>query len=239
MFQTYEGYEHLTRQLDLIPIETLDTEITIIGAGAIGSFACLSLSKMGFTNLRVYDFDEVSVENMSCQWFRKKDIGKPKVQALAELIEDFTDTKIIQCNEKYIGQIHKGIVICAVDNMETRKLIWESHTKLGFATTHVIDPRMSAEYAVQYVMRPQNSKDCESYPKTLFSDSDGVQERCTAKSTMYTAQMISGLVAKAVKDIVNKKPYPRISNWNIAEDSFQSWRSEHGTNHEQAAQATV
>ena len=32
--------QHLTRQLDLVPLHILDTPITVIGAGAIGSWTC-------------------------------------------------------------------------------------------------------------------------------------------------------------------------------------------------------
>ena len=85
---------HLTRQLSLIPTEVLDKRITIVGCGAIGSFLALSLAKMGATNLCLYDFDEVSIVNMSNQFFRYSDIGKNKALALRELIKDFTDVEV-------------------------------------------------------------------------------------------------------------------------------------------------
>ena len=60
---------HLTRQLDVIPVEILDEPINIIGAGAVGSFTALTLAKMGFAQIAVWDDDVVSEENLNAQFF--------------------------------------------------------------------------------------------------------------------------------------------------------------------------
>ncbi len=217
-----KNIEHLTRQLDLIPMEKLKMPITIIGAGAIGSFVALNLAKMGFEDLTVYDFDEVSVENMNCQWYRFKDIGKPKVVALRDLIVDFTEVKIHANPVRYEAQALKGIVISAVDSMAVRKMIWEK-AKDNPDVIWFIDPRMAAEYALSFVMDPNNTKDINSYEKTLYTDENAVQERCTAKATMYTATMIAGYVAKHVKDLVTEKSYARVTHWDIEKNNMLNW----------------
>jgi len=213
---------HLTRQLDIIPIETLGREITVIGAGAIGSFTVLALVKMGFANITVYDFDDVSIENMNCQWYRMKDIGKKKVQALQELIKDFTDVTINIKPVRFEAGELRGIVISAVDSMEARKVIWNA-AKKSFGVSWFIDPRMASEYALAFVMKPDDEADQKSYETTLYSDANAVQERCTAKATMYTATMIAGYVAKAVKDIVTGNKYARVSHWDIGLNNLQNW----------------
>lgn len=216
--------DYLIRQSDIIPSNVLETPITVIGAGAIGSFTVLALSKMGFHNIQVFDFDEVSDANMSCQWYRIKDIKKPKVEALQDLIRDFTGLGITAIDERFDGsQELKGIVISSVDSMAVRKMIWESILKSP-GVTHLIDPRMAAEYALSFVMKPQSEADRKSYEKTLYTDENSVEERCTAKATMYTATMLAGYVAKHVKDIVTNTPYARTTHWNIGANSYQSWR---------------
>jgi len=216
---------HLTRQLDILPLEVLGREITIIGAGAIGSFTTLALVKMGFTNLSVCDFDKVSVENMNCQWYRMKDIGRQKVHALADLIHDFTGETIKVSERKYEGGPLSGIVISAVDSMEVRRTIWEN-VKKSYGASWFIDPRMASEYALTFVMNPHNEKDRTAYETTLYTDGSAVQEPCTAKATMYTATMIAGYVAKAVKDLVMKQNYARVTHWDIKENSLQNWPAE-------------
>lgn len=213
---------HLTRQLEIIPLECLGQRITVIGAGAIGSFVVLSLVKMGFENVTVYDFDDVSIENMNCQWFRFSDIGKKKVDALQELIYDFTRAKIDVHAERFEGQALDGIVISAVDSMSARKIIWGRIQDCPMVT-YLIDPRMASEYALSYVMDPHSAKDRETYEKVLYTDEAAVQERCTAKATMYTATMIAGYVAKMVKDIVTKNPYSRVTHWDIGMNNLQNW----------------
>ena len=214
--------DHLIRQFDLIPLAKLSQRITIIGAGAIGSHTSIALAKMGFTNQIVYDFDKVSVENMNCQGFRMKDIGRVKVEALKEIIQEYTGSDIEVKNEKFERQKLRGIVISAVDSMRVRVDIWNA-IKDDFMVDYLIDPRMSIEYAVMYVMKPTDKKDQISYEKTLHSDEESVQERCTAKSVMYTANLISGLAARAVKNIVCREEYDRVLNYNIEKNDLMRW----------------
>lgn len=215
--------EHLTRQLDILPLSSLKERITIIGAGAIGSFTTLALAKMGFTDLTVYDDDKIEIENMNCQFYRFSDIGKFKVEALKELVKDFTNVDIHSETSRYVEGTFPGVVISAVDNMAVRRTIWENHKALGVATKFIIDPRMGAETALLFTMNPMNDEDISDYETTLYSDDDAVQERCTAKATMYTACMLSGLVAKTVKDIVTSGSYSRTANWAIDGNVFQAW----------------
>ncbi len=215
----------LTRQLDIIPVDVLGERITIIGAGAIGSFVTLSLAKMGFTNITVFDDDKIEVENMNCQFYRHTDIGSEKVVALADLVHSFTEVRIEAIAKRYEGGTFPGIVISAVDSMAVRRLVWENHCMKAPMTKAVVDPRMGAENALMYVMNPMSEKDTQTYEKTLYSDSEAVAERCTAKATIYTATMLAGLVAKAVKNLAKGDKYPRTTMWSIAEDDFKSWSS--------------
>lgn len=212
-------HQHLTRQLDLIPVSTLHMPVTIIGCGAIGSFLGLQLAKMGMTDIKLYDFDTVSVENMSNQFFRFKDIGTNKAAALSSLINDFTGVApwySMGAFDKTSVPTTKGIVVVAVDSMAARRMIYEAIREEGFNVKYIIDPRMGSETYLQYTMNPFDSKDNESYLKTFYTDNEAVQERCTAKSTVYTASLAAGVVTKTIKNILLKQPYPRSVTWNIA-----------------------
>lgn len=213
--------QHLTRQMDLIPIEVLGEPITIIGAGAIGSWVTLALAKMGFENLTVYDFDSVDVENLNSQFYPRDAVGTKKVIALNKLVWDFCGHGI-EIRECYDHGAFPGIVISAVDSMEVRKLIWDNHKNKSFGTRAIIDPRMGAEQALLYVMNPMDAADQATYEKTLYTDKDAVHEHCTAKSTIYTANMLAGLVCKAVKDLLTHPDYLRIASWNIRENGFEA-----------------
>lgn len=207
-------HEHLTRQLDIINVDNLNHKVVIIGCGAIGSFLTLSLVKMGLNRVEVFDHDKVDTVNMSNQFFRFKDIGTNKAEALKSLVKDFTNVDIM-CNnvkfdETYGTKLKDAIVISAVDSMEARKLIMDLAAKHG--AQYVIDPRMAAETYAQYAYPP---KDFDKYAKTLYSDADAVQERCTAKSTIYTVNGAVSLACKTIKDIIQGDAYPKNIQWDV------------------------
>jgi len=203
-FENFKN-EALTRQLDLIPVEVLDEQINIIGAGAIGSFVALSLAKMGFSRIKVWDFDIIDTVNMNSQFYRFKDIGKPKVEALRDLVKDFTEIEIEIVNERWQGELLEGIVIMAADSMATRSAIYMVHSK-SLKCKLLIDSRMGAETSLLYSIRPLVKEDMDSYEKTLYSDDEAIQERCTAKSTIHCALALSSLIVSSIKGfLVDKK----------------------------------
>lgn len=209
--------EYLTRQAELISSKQRGVSIVMVGAGAVGSFTALALAKMGFLNQRVIDFDVIDEENMNCQFYREGDIGLPKVIALNMLLKDFIGETVKAENSK-IGPtdvVSSDIVISSVDNMEIRKHLFETST-----CKYLIDPRMSAEYATLRVVDMSDEEDKADYAKSLFSDEEAVQERCTAKSTIYTVLLLAGQVVKAVKDIATEQSYMKTMDWSIKHNSI-------------------
>jgi len=220
--------EHLTRQADLIPSSALTKQINIIGAGAVGSWLTLALAKMGFSNLTVFDDDDIEVENMNCQCYSFNDIGKKKVTALKERVHELTGTNINAVVSRYEGdRAMAGIVVSAVDSMASRRQAWEIHAKYGTQTNLFIDPRMGAEEALCYAYQPMKPDHVKQYEATLYSDDDAVHEPCTRKATMYTALMLSGLVAQIIKEfLTNKGNHLQVSNWSIKNGAFVGFTEE-------------
>jgi molybdopterin/thiamine biosynthesis adenylyltransferase len=201
--------EFITRHSDLIPEAAYGKKIIIVGAGAIGSFVTLSLAKMGYKNLHVYDFDTVEPENIGAQFFDTASIGKKKVDALAEMVWNFTGIEITKHDRKVTisDELNADIVVAAVDSMEVRNMIF------GQSNCYwLIDPRMGAEYACLYTVEIANGtkEEHENYSRTLYTDKDAVQERCTAKTTIYTVLLIAGEVIKAVKDLTTGNEAKRV-----------------------------
>lgn len=218
---------HLTRQLELVPLEILNTSITIGGAGAIGGNVAMVMAKMGFEKIHSIDFDQVSVENLNSQPYRFTDLGRDKVDCLQEIIEQFTGLTIVADAERYVGiEAYPGVVICAFDSMEARKTIWKRH-KENFPTKLFVDARMGAETAQLYAMNPCDTRDIEGYEKSLYSDSEAVHERCTAKATMYCALMLSGLVAMTVTKFLAGERYARTAQWSVKDNSLIAF-DQHG-----------
>lgn len=211
-------YQMLQRQWDLIPKTAYSKTIIIIGAGAVGSWTTLSLAKMGFGNITVFDHDEVDEVNISSQFYPISAIGKKKVVALQELVEDMTGFKVNVIPEKFTGtMLAADIVISAVDSMEVRKLVFDS-CKL---VDKFIDPRMGAESMLIYTFNPKTDKD--KYEASWYSDSNALAEACTAKATIYCANVIAGMIAKIVKNIACNEKYPFNVQYDMKQNQFQQW----------------
>ena len=96
-------------------------EITVIGAGGIGSNVAFQLGRLGFT-FTIFDNDTVEAANMS-QLFDYGQVGIPKVIAINATIQKFTpNSKVLSVNEMWsTEQGTTEIIFSCVDNMKTRK----------------------------------------------------------------------------------------------------------------------
>lgn len=191
------------RQWDLISPDDLTTPITVIGAGGIGSPLVLALTKMGAAALTVFDDDLIEDHNLPNQFYREGDLGRFKVEALQEIVQNFTGTKIAIREERFEGGQEarkdlRGLVIAAVDTMEARGSIWTS-VRFNPNVNLFIDARMGAEVCRIYTIRPCDPIDVSFYEDMLYTDDGTVPEPCTARAIIYNVFMIAALVANQVK----------------------------------------
>lgn len=222
--------DHLLRQTSLIDSQRLESlPVHIIGCGAIGSFAAQALAKMGFIDFHLYDMDKVSIENMNCQAFGKSQINLDKTMALAGQLNQFLFDE--NCPDKkpsikINGEITEknlpaltGVVILSVDSLPVRMMLAKFIRKSCLNVKFIIDPRMGAEYYFQQSFDMdsfQDKKTFENYLASYPKLEDVVEAKCTAKSTVYTAMLSAGLIAKTVKNWVMGQPYPKHIDWDIA-----------------------
>jgi molybdopterin/thiamine biosynthesis adenylyltransferase len=201
------------RQLTLLPFKKLrDARITLIGAGAVGSCLARDLSKIGVGYLEIFDDDEVSEHNIPNQWFRLKDIGRPKVNALKELVQELADVAIDVHTEKYQNQRLQPIVVSSVDTMETRLLIWD-RVKKSNNVRYYIDTRMGAEVGNIFVLDQANQELVQKYEtEDLYPSDEAFHAPCTERSTMYCASGLSAFVSSTIGNILADRPYrPRLA----------------------------
>jgi molybdopterin/thiamine biosynthesis adenylyltransferase len=191
------------RQKDILPENRLaDLTVTIIGCGAVGSITAVSLAKMGVGRLVLYDPDSVEDHNLPNQWFKATDIGQLKVEALAETISDYADDAVVESRpEKYRGRKFKSnVVVCCIDNMEGRHFIWKRVKEQR--PPLYIDSRMGPEISQVFCVGYGHSEEYESF--RLIPPSEAVQERCTAKATIYGANQTAAIICAAVRRYVTE-----------------------------------
>ena len=190
-----------TRQLGIVNPNLLNISITVIGAGGIGSWATLALAKMGCSRLTVWDGDKVAPENIGSQLYGEKHIGRPKPEALASIISDLAVITIAPVNQVWNGQpLNSSIVIVAVDNMKTRKTIWNK-IKLTQTVQWYIEARMAQELIRLYTIKMTDQEGHALYEKTLYDDKKTDPIPCTERAVVYNTLACGSLITRQVKDI--------------------------------------
>lgn len=195
---TSQNDERYSRQRDIVPRERIAScKATVIGVGAIGRQVALQLAAMGIPWLQLVDHDVVEWSNLASQGYLEGDMGHPKVNATLELCWRINAaTQIHAVPERFRRSMEIGnIVFCCVDKIDVRRLIWESvKDRISFFA----DGRMAAE--VLRILTACDAPSRNHYPTTLFSRDEAFVGPCTAKTTIYCANIAAGfMVAQFTK----------------------------------------
>ena len=184
--------ERFSRQRDIVPPERLATcQATVIGVGAIGRQVALQLAAMGISWLQLMDFDAVEESNLASQGYLEDDLGRAKVDATANQCQQINSgLEVHAVPDRFRRSREIGnAVFCCVDQIEVRGLIWDA---VRGRASFFADGRMSAEVIRVLVAADMASQ--EHYPSTLFAAEEAHTGTCTAKSTIFTANIAAGLM---------------------------------------------
>jgi adenylyltransferase/sulfurtransferase len=116
----------------------LDSAVTLVGAGGIGSPALQYLAAAGVGWLRVIDDDVVSLDNLQRQvLFGTADVGRPKVEVAREASKRLNpDVRFTETRERLTAGNAAGlltgatVVIDGSDNFATRLIVSDTCTAL-------------------------------------------------------------------------------------------------------------
>ena len=161
------------------------------GAGGIGSWLTFFLARAGFKPT-VYDFDIVEEHNVGGQLFGKSHVGKKKIEALYEMINEFCGVQINAFDQAIDenSPIHH-FCFSAFDNMQARKNLFERWQKCisnCSVTPLFIDGRLLAEQLQIFCVTPDT---VDKYYENLFDDAEVEDGPCTFKQTSHCAAMIA------------------------------------------------
>lgn len=184
---------------------------SIIGVGGIGSWTALLINRLSVELLKIYDFDDVEEANMSGQLYRHNDIGKHKVDAIADTLQEYglEQVAIMSHNNVCSDFITSDVVICGLDNMQARKnyfSLFKKDSMARFNDVLFIDGRLSPEVLQIFAFTNKDIDAIKEYEeKYLFDSSEAVREVCSYKQTSNMAAMIGSLITNIVVNwIVNK-----------------------------------
>lgn len=181
------------RQREIVPPDKAKSlKVSVIGVGAIGRQVALQLAAMGIKNLQFIDPDVVAPENLAAQGFLEGDLDMRKVDAVKTMCERINSEITIETIPAlFTEDIEAGdVVFCCVDSMMSRQYIWET---IEDGIQLMLDTRMSAESMRILAVDKEKDPMAFWYDETLFSDEEAHGTRCTAKSTIYCANIAAGL----------------------------------------------
>lgn len=209
------------RQLDIVKPSELNFPILVVGAGGIGSWAVLTLAKMGCPDITVVDFDTVEDHNIPSQFYSTAQKGQKKVVALAESISTYTGITIKTIDTKYQDipseerSKNYSIIILAVDSLEQRREIWEQFVQQTTQFDVLIDTRMANELIRVFIASPYSPSSLTEYVKTLDTSKPVHQEPCTSRAVVYNTFMCGGLIGLIVKKFAKKESVKKNLTFDI------------------------
>ncbi|HBG60712.1 MAG: thiamine biosynthesis protein ThiF [Planctomycetes bacterium GWF2_41_51] len=205
--------DRYSRQKGIVPAERISQcKATVIGVGAIGRQVALQLAAIGVPWLQLFDHDRVELTNIASQGYFEEDLNRFKADATADLCWHInSQLEIDPHTERFRRSIKTGnVVFCCVDSIATRQLIWES---VKNRTSCFIDGRMAAE--VLRVLTACDVKSREYYPTTLFTSEQAYTGSCTAKTTIYCANIAAGLMISQFTKYLRNLPVEADIQFNL------------------------
>lgn len=218
--------EQYIRQTQFFNPETHGEKYTlnIIGTGSLGSFLTLTLAKLGFKRIRIYDYDTIELHNLPNQFYRTQDIGTPKTQALKEIVHQFTGLHIqtygkIDSRTK-IPTEPEDIYIYCLDSFQARRTITK---KLAGKDNWLIDIRMGGLNNSTYILKLNDKERIKQYLESIKGN--GSEQPCGARSIIYTILNATSTAAKMITDLTTEKPTNILSTYTNME-SMQTIKEE-------------
>lgn len=164
------------------------------------SNALYCLTKTIPANYWLVDDDIIVAHNIGTQFFTKNQVGKYKVEAISETIASSTDISLASFKKKFSNE-YNPIIITALDNMKTRKEVYELW-KSKEDREILIDGRLRASLYEIYVVIPGRETE---YEKTLFEDSEVDEGLCTFKQTAYFGMLIGARITQCLVNYLTNK----------------------------------
>lgn len=198
----------LSKSYSFFQPETIRNRIHIIGCGSVGSTIAENLVRCGVTKLTLWDFDKVEAHNVANQMFRSIDIGKPKVEALRDILIEINpevepDLKL--CPDGWDGKMLSGYIFIAVDSIELRRKIVETHFDSPYVPA-VFDFRTALTSAQHYAADWQDLTQKQNLLKTMQFSHEEAQAAAPVSAcgrTLGVATTVRLIVAYGVDNFIN------------------------------------
>lgn len=220
------------------------THALIVGCGGIGSYTALLMAKMGVPSITLVDDDTVEMPNVGTQLYSIGDRGRPKVLALADILnshsKEFGDKRV----KRYTASMLElssptAIIVAAVDNIETRRDMWNdlnnyiellaAEDATAMRNVLFIDPRMSLEFMEVNALplgidcKPGYNEYSANYNATvndLAAKYD--EEPCGASALPGTGMFAAHAIMSTAIRWWNNEEFPYLLRSSLGDEAFTS-----------------
>ena len=200
--------DRFIRQTEAITENFYQDPILVVGCGAVGREVAVQLAAMGAKNIQLCDFDVVEPTNVTTQGYRKKDLGKPKVRALASAMKELDlegDLKVQILNGIFDPadlKLTPKIVFSCPDNMIARRQVYEYAANTD-SVELLVDGRMLGP---NFNILANTRKTFPKYERSLFGDQDAMEGRCTNRSNRFCAAALASMLILQYSNYMRKLP---------------------------------
>lgn len=199
---------NLVKSYDYFQPEKCRSRIHIIGCGAVGSTVAENLVRMGLTRITLYDFDQVESKNIANQMFRECDIGKEKVDAVADQLKMINpeierDLKIERAG--YSDQRLDGYVILCVDNIDLRREI-ATKNKTNTNIKAMFDFRIRMTDAQHYAADWADPNQVDAFLRSMeftHAEAEAATPMSACHVTLSVVTTVRSIVAFGVQNMVD------------------------------------
>lgn len=199
---------NLSKSYEFFKPEMLEGRVHIIGCGSVGSTVAENLARFGITNMTLYDFDRVEAHNLANQMFFHDDVGKLKVEALAEQLcrinpDCAGDLKLVP--EGWTGQRLSGYVFLCVDNIDLRREIATKFKGNSYVKA-MFDFRTRLTDAQHFAADWRDPRMVESFIDSMSFSHEEAKEATPVSACnieLSVAPTIRAIVAYGVSNFVN------------------------------------
>lgn len=198
----------LSKSYDFFQPEKDTARIHIVGCGSVGSTLAENLTRCGVTKMTLWDFDTVEAHNIVNQMFHQQDVGKPKVEALKDILMDINPEikDDVELKPKgWEGKLMSGYIFLCVDNIELRRTIVEKHMDSPYVKA-VFDFRTLLESAQHYAADWSDYKMKQDLLKSMqFSHEEAAEETPVSACgvTLGVATTVRLICALGVNNYIN------------------------------------
>lgn len=221
----------LSKSYEFFQPEKYDGRIHIIGCGSVGSTLAENLARCGVTKMTLWDFDTVESHNIVNQMFSQQHIGKPKVEALADILADinpYIKDELELQPKGWQGKLLSGYIFLCVDSIELRRQFVEKHMDSPYVKA-VFDFRTLLESAQHYAADWSDLKMKETLLNSMqFSHEEAAEETPVSACgiTLGVATTVRLVCALGVNNFINFvkgkgiKKFVMIDGFNFILDAF-------------------